>query len=385
MIVTRLRSCVPILAALVTLAANRPAIGYIDLRQIVAAHPLHGVLAAYDREIAALKSTQRIADLRDPEGSADHAAAAVQRDANAARLQVARIAQAGQQDRAHERDAIAAAVASEREGDRGVRAYRATLARATTANARGYADAIAQRTARALRAREQQLHEKELTLAFDLARRNAAKRLTLRLKLQDLHLDHAQRAKLQAQIAALNAGESSQVASMRRNDDVTLEAYRRELQGQADAANAQMASRLRTTADVNLGLRLQVLRAASQAAFPPGVGPRLSSFASSYRLANDASSIDASLRGTQTDLRGAFGRVIDADRSSAANTSHQIQALEDNRAALYRSMLTQIREEAQRLARERHLSKVIISAQRPPGSVDLTSALRAGLTRFWKS
>jgi hypothetical protein len=360
-------------------------VGYVDLRQIVATHPVHGVLAAYDREIAALKSTQRIADLRNPASSADHAAAAVQRDANAARLQVARIARARLQDRAHERDAIAAAVASERAGDRGVGAYRATLARATTANARGYAGAIAQRSERALRAREQQLHEKELTLAFDLARRNAAKRLTLRLKLQDLHLDRARRAKLQAQLAALNAGESSQVAAMRRNDDVTLEAYRRELQGQADAADAQMAARLRTTAGANLGLRLQVLRAASQAALPPGVGPRLNSFASSYRLTNDASSINANLRDAQTDLRGAFGRVIDADRSSAAKTSRQIQVLEDNRAALYRSMLGQIREEAQRLARERRLSNVIISAQRPPGSVDLTSALRARLTRFWKS
>jgi hypothetical protein len=209
--------------------------------------------------------------------------------------------------------------------------------------------------------------------------------LTLRLKLQDLHLDRARRAKLQAELEALNASESSQVGAMQRSDSATLEAYRRQLQGQADSANSQMSSRLRTTAGTNLDLRMEALHAASQAVLPPSVETRLSSFASSYRSADDASSINANLRGAQTDLRRTFGRVIDADRSSGTNTSHQIQTLEDNRAALYRSMLAQIRQESQRLARERHLNNVVVSTRRPKDSVDLTSALRAQLTRFWKN
>jgi hypothetical protein len=386
MIATRLRCCLPILAALLTIAANRPAeVGFVDVRQIVASHPLHSVLLAYDREIAALQSTRRVADLRDPAGSVARATVAVQRDANGAGRQIARIAQGSQRDGAHERDAVAAAMASERTGDRGVGNYRATLARATTANLREYASSITQRTDRALLARQQQLREKELTLAFDLARRDAAKRLSLQLKLQHLHLDRARRARLHAELVALNANESKQVAAMRRADAAELDAYRRALQRQAGTADAQMVAHLRTTADANLGVRMQVLRAQSRAALPPDVGRRLSSFASTYRFTDDASAIQSKLRDAQADLRQSFGRIIDADRLSASQTSRQIDALKAARAALYRSMLVQIRQDAQRLARERHLTSVIIAALRPQGSVDLTGALRAELARFWKT
>lgn len=386
MIGARLRYLLPLLAALVTVAANRPPqVGYVDLRQILAAHPLHGVLDAYDREIAALQSTRRVAGLADPSGNAARAAVALQRDANAARQQVARIAERGQQDRAHERDAIAAAAASERAGDREINEYRTTLARATTANLRGYTDSIGERTARALDARRQQLREKELTVAFDLARRDGAKRLAFRLKLQDLHLDAARRAKLQAQLVTLDAHESAQIAAMRRADAATLDAYRHEVQREGDAATAQMASRLRSTAGANLGIRLQVLRAGSAAVLPAGVAQRVRSFASTYRFGSDASAINANLRDAQTDLGQTFARVSQADRRSASETSRQIETLKAGRATLYRSMIAQIRQDAERIARERGLRDVIVSTLRPQDSIDLTGVLRARLTRFWKA
>jgi hypothetical protein len=341
------------------------------------------MLDAYDREIIALQNTQRVAGLSDPAARVRQAAVALSRDENTARIAVANLVGDTRQDRDRERAAIAAAMASERAGDRGMRAYRNALTRETNANLSGYANAMAQRTERAVSAREQQLREKELTLAFDLARRHAGQRLMLRLKLHDLHLDNAKRARLQAELDALNKAQGAQVAAMRRTDAAILDAYRREVMRQSDVSNAQMAAQLRSKADANLGLRLQVLRAEASAAPMPSLTQRLASFGSSYHFPDDAAVITDKLRTAGADLRQTFERVAQADRLSSSQTAAQIARLKANRAALYRSMATQIVREAQRLARERHLTGVVTSGSRPAGSVDLTGALRAQLVRFW--
>ncbi|MGA8097509.1 MAG: hypothetical protein WB810_02495, partial [Candidatus Cybelea sp.] len=50
-------------------------VGFVDLPRLVASHPLHSVLAQYDSEIAALRSTQNVAGLRDPAATAARSAA----------------------------------------------------------------------------------------------------------------------------------------------------------------------------------------------------------------------------------------------------------------------------------------------------------------------
>jgi hypothetical protein len=152
---------------------------------------------------------------------------------------------------------------------------------------------------------------------------------------------------------------------------------------QSDVSNAQMAAQLRSKADANLGLRLQVLRVQASAAPMPSLTQRLASFGSSYHFPDDAAVITGKLRTAGADLRQTFERVARADRLSSSQTAAQIAQLKANRAALYRSMVTQIVRDAQRLARERHLTGVITSGARPAGSVDLTGALRAQLVRFW--
>ncbi|MGA8575537.1 MAG: hypothetical protein WB609_07615, partial [Candidatus Cybelea sp.] len=58
------RSFALILAVLLTAAGppNSPE-GFVDLAQLVASHPQHAILFEYDREIAALRSTQNLPGL----------------------------------------------------------------------------------------------------------------------------------------------------------------------------------------------------------------------------------------------------------------------------------------------------------------------------------
>ncbi|MBV8197810.1 MAG: hypothetical protein JO263_06730, partial [Candidatus Eremiobacteraeota bacterium] len=157
------RAATLVLAVALIGAANVPnAVGFAKLGTLVASHPLAPMLAQYDREIAALRSTAAIADLRDAAQQAQRSALVVQHRAAAGVAQVGRIAQApSQRDEQTERVAFADIATAQRAGDSALPAYREELFRETGATLRDYAAAILQRNARALAAREQQLREAE--------------------------------------------------------------------------------------------------------------------------------------------------------------------------------------------------------------------------------
>ena len=371
-----MRSGVLLLAVCLAAATPTADVGYADLPRLLATHPLHKVLAAYDREIAALRATRTIAELSDPGTRAAAAATALRRDAAAAQRQVQRIATAGAtRDPTLEARALTAIRQSRSDANGAMGAYTSALDRETGANLRGYAFGMAQRTARGFAARQAQLREKELTLAYDLARRDAGTRLMLRLKLADLHLDRSVRARFEAQLAALNRRESSAVAALHAQDASVLARYREELERETASANAQMAAQIRSKANANLALRAGVARAASSsAAVVPDLPARLESFGASYRLGSDAQAIRRDLGAAATELPERFARLAGTDRESRADTSAQIIALQRDRAELYRAMLGEIERDARRLGEERGL-RVILSGARPKGSVDLTGAV----------
>jgi Skp family chaperone for outer membrane proteins len=379
------RACALVLGVFLCAAASRTApVGFIDLPRLVSVHPLHKILAQYDREIAALQNTRDVPGLSALGAQTERGAAAVQRDVAGTTAKVQRIAAGAARDHVQERQAMGALFASQHAPNGEMSAYRDELTRETNANLRGYAIAIAQRTARAVAARQQQLHERELTLAFDLARRDSGVRLVLRLKLQDLHLDAATRARLQDRLAALNRRDSDAVAAARANDAAILARYRATLERDGELANAQMASELLSKAGANLALRLGVLRAGSSAAdVVPNLASRLESFASSDHPGADATAVEASLRSAKSDLPLRFATLADADRRSRVETSSQIQNLKNNRGELYRMMVAQILRDARQLARQRHLSDLVATSPRPSGSVDLTGAVaHAEVSRF---
>ncbi|MBV8344989.1 MAG: hypothetical protein JO190_08375, partial [Candidatus Eremiobacteraeota bacterium] len=92
------------------------------------------------------------------------------------------------------------------------------------------------------------------------------------------------------------------------------------------------------------------------------------------RLGSDAQAIRRDLGAAATELPERFARLAGTDRESRADTSAQIIALQRDRAELYRAMLGEIERDARRLGQERGL-RVILSGNRPKGSVDLTGAV----------
>jgi hypothetical protein len=350
---------------------------------LIAGHPLQGLLATYDREIAALRSTQTVVGLDDPAARTQRAAAQLQATIASAQARARAVAaNNAAADLRQENAALSQIFALRDAGDSNASAYAAELDRGTAANLSAYAASIEQRTQRAFDARRRQLHEKELTLAYDLLRADAAQRLTLRLKLGELHLTAAARSALEAQLAAIAARESRTLAAARRNDAATLESYSLELQRQGAAADERMAAQLRSKAGANLALGRQARQAESQAAgLLPDSASQLSLFRSSYRFDDDARAIAAGLSTASADLSRRFAQLARSDRSSRDDIARQIRLLQDRRAALYRAIVAQIVRVANRVSAERHLARVTVDASRPSGSVDLTAAVANALPR----
>lgn len=361
-------------------AAQGPA--YVNVARAVAAHPLHAMLAQYDREIAALRATLTVPS-GDPAAEARAGAAGLARGAGAAQPHLRAIAaRTGADDRTTERDALAAAGSSQRAADRAMAAFSAELARETSASLAAYGGSIAERNTRALAARRQQLHERELTLAFDLARSNAGHRLALRLKLDDLRLDRSDRARVAAELAAMNARESRAVAAMRRDDAAVLAAYESKLRSDGEAEYARMAAQLEAKAAANLATRRRVLRSGANAPAAQQLTHQAAAFSASYRPSADAQAVANGLHAASADISRRFAVLGATASASQHETVAQIRTLQANRDALYRAMVRQVMREALAAAKARNLAGVAATPARPRGSVDVTPAVEAALRSF---
>jgi hypothetical protein len=375
-----IRFAAPALAMLL-LAVAHPAMpaGYVDMSAAIAGHPLREVLAQYDRQIAALQRTCNVSVVSDAAAQANNAASALKRDAAAARLEVQRIASRSGAAADSNRERAALAQVSARLPASGFDAYTQALNRETASNLAAYARGIAQRSARALAARREQLREKELTLAFDLERQDAGKRLELRLKLTDLHLAPSERAKLQATLDTVERQEFAAVAARRTADATVLASYANSLQRNAVAANAAMVQQLRGKSAANLALRRTIAPIDSTAAALRSQG---AAFAARDDVAGEGRTIALGMQAAGDHLAKRFAQLAATDRESSLQIAARIAALKRERDAVYRAMVAQITRTAQQVARARHVGSVTLAGARPKGSVDLTGAVKATLAAF---
>ncbi len=287
-------------------------------------------------------------------------------------------------DLERERQGIADLLRSQQVADRKKAASTTRLVTETNANLRAYGDALAERTQRAYAARQQQLREKESGLAYDLERRDAGKRLMLRLKLDDLHLNAAQRAHLQASLAALNVGEVRAIDALRRSDASELAAYRAQLERAASVEAAAMNVQLRAKSQANYAILQRVFNeeAGAVGAFP--LASEVSAFRKSYAPSSNAQSIVAGMRSASRDVAQRFEGLSAADAQSKHDLAAQLVLLQANRAQLYRSILAEIRSVVKRVAHERHLSGVKFVADRANrGGLDLTQLVESRLMQEW--
>ena len=354
---------------------------YANLPALLAAHPLYAVLAHYDREIVALRQTLTPDLSASIAQRVDRGTNATRNDAGSARAQVRLVAaETGSSGRADENAALSAVLAARRSTAESMSLYARRLERESAATAAAYARASRTRVERAVAAREQQLREKELDVAYDLARKNAAARLTLRLHLNELHLDRPTRARLEAELGALSRQELATLSRMQAADAVTLSQYRSSLERQAAAGTARMNEQLRAKAAANLALRGRVLQAASRGS-TADLSARIAAFRAAYPAGDNAAAIASSFTDSQADIANRFARIGDGARRSRAEAAAQIANIARERAALRRAMVSQIETIVRRLAEQRHLTVGNLTAAPPRGSVDLTPAARAELRR----
>ncbi|MBV8531640.1 MAG: hypothetical protein JO104_10005 [Candidatus Eremiobacteraeota bacterium] len=339
--------------------------GFVNLPQLVAAHPLAPVLAQYDRELAALRSTERVTGLTAIARGVSDDARTIRAQTENAGAQARRLAAASPQYEQREA-AILQRLATDETA--GARAYGRSAQEAATASLADYRTAMAQRTARALSARRQQLNEAESTLAFDLAKRNAGRRLTLELKLRDLHLLPAQREQLRSQLGALDAREAAAVDTLRHKDNGILSAYAATLRAQEAGDDARMTGEIAHATAANVAARRKMSAAAPDSQALRG-----------YRFSADAADIDSGFTNAGSDLTQRFAALESADRSSHAATEARIAQIAANRSALYDAIVAQITSDAHAAARDHHLRNLLLGAMPPRNAVDLTAAVRSKL------
>jgi hypothetical protein len=312
--------------AAILLSAVLSKAAFADLPQLVANDPLYPVLSQYDREIGALRETEKVAGLTSVAGDVTRDAARLRFDATAASGRVARYAAAHADDFARREASVLAALSSPAASRGDTAAYRDLVARAASATLANYRAAMAARTQRALDARAQQLRETESTLAFNLEKRDAGTMLLLKLKLRELHLDKAGRASLQAQLDAINARQAAAVDRLRSEDASILAAYRAQLAGREAEDDAQMAGRIRVEGTPN------------PADIAPA-SPLLAPLRGGYSFSSDAANIANGFRQAGSDLSARFDELARDDRASVTATNARIAALQATRASLYRWIL----------------------------------------------
>lgn len=375
----------------------------VDVNALVKAHPLYSTLAQYDRQIAQLRATLDVPEFSRKEAAFANAQRAVrtQLDATAARSRrIAAIPEPNVQslvsihnddaptegrvrsDMQHAYQAQAAQLRATAEQD--MNRYRVAL---LAQQGKAYADyvrAVHARAQQAYASRKQELYERESTLSLDLAKGDVNERLLLRAKLQTLALSGSARHALQAQLDAIRAHDNALVAEQRARDRARLAAFLPPLQTRANADIVRMRAELQARTAANLAGRQRVLAAQTAKAVHLNFGAPAQANAASTDM---RSRLNALLHARPADpnvfiaaresLIKDFARVRSADDAATRSTKAQIAALEKDRAQLYSTIQSQIMRDARSVADARGLRTVYAANQAPPGSTDITAAVRS--------
>lgn len=343
--------------------------GYVDVQKLVTQHPLYPVLSQYDREIAAMRSTEHVDGLRTIASSVGKDAADIEAaTANASRHAQAMSGPNGSAYRSREQTYLSG-MQSQRIPANDASAFRSGASKSGQATLAAYQSAMSQRTQHALQARAQQLREKETTLAFDLEKSHAGQRLVLVTKLRNLHLDASHRAALRAKLDALDAGVASAVRARARSDAAELTAYSARLRAQEGADDARMATAVAHATNAGAAQRKNIVES-----LPPEAAALRG-----YNPATGAWSVGNAIAKAGNDLNGRFAQLQSVERTSRTDTDARIAALQEARERLYDAIVTQIRNDASRIARKRNMAVVIYQRAPSSGGVDLSSEVRKEL------
>jgi hypothetical protein len=311
-------------------------LAYVDVGALQST--LRPQLAAYDREIAALKATQSVPQLSDTRGVVRRQAGVVKAGAVEARNTLAALRTTPPQPAAG--------------------SYRNALSSETATSLANFRAGLQARVESGYAARQQQFYEHEAKLQVQLERASADRRLALVLRMQNLKPPFANRAKLKAQIAAIDGRIARQVGALHASDQQLLAAYKARVEAQAASDYASMQSDMQRKAQANLQLHDRVAR---QTVRTTGAPREL------QQAQFDAAGADISRR---------FSQIADADAAARGSAANQIIALQQDKAALTEEFRRSALAIASSIAQRRGLTLVDHPVA---GATDLTHAVRAVL------
>jgi hypothetical protein len=383
--------------------------GYIRLDEVVKHHPLYAQLTQLDDAIAAINL--QVAAPQVPLSAKQITAqvAVLNRELRAAQDRANKILAQKQRDYARrEQQAVAAALAAA--GIRGSGALAAQqmsgasaqqaaqAAQAANADLMAYQqNVIAQDNAASssiakqlqvqadqkYRAKAEQLQQNETDLSLRLTQQDAATRLAIRMKLNNLALEPEARKQAQEQLAALGAKEAAALDAQRKADAQTLRAYRAELDQQAGGAirsqvgaiQAQTRAKLEERRDA-VGSQLRSLGPPSLPAnLPPGVQTRIAQIHKQFigQFQADAGKTVAEYNDTKSDLDRQFAALHGADVGATGAAAKELQSLQKRRSDLYQQIVAQVERDATRIAKDQGFSIVFVNIWAAAGGYDLTN------------
>lgn len=376
----------------------------VNVDALVRQHPFYPLLRHYDEQISALRATRAggpidnaamandVARLRsDLTAAAGKLQTIV--DTQTRRYQSAEDAAVSQLLRAAPQPNIAADIqrnyraqrsALQSNAARDMQRYRTELLAEQNAAYAAYVKGVNSRITRAYNAREQQLRERESTLALDLARKDTPRSLSAQLRLETLKLDAQRRHATRSQLRSIGASEDAVVLAQRRRDDAELAGYRSQLLAEAHKDVADAALRMQSRALTNLDARREVYLSqarASQANLAVGARANTDLRIALHRWQDrERARYDAGLRETvtaftQTGVAERLHSVQQTDADASKNTDAQITQLVQDREALRARLRDQVLQVAKQIASSRHLAIV----ERGPAVTDLTKAVASRL------
>ena len=383
--------------------------GYIRLDDVVKHHPLYAQLTQLDNAIAAInlqvvapqvplsakQITAQVAvlngQLRAAQDRANKILAQKQRDyarreqqAVSAALAAAGVRGSGASAAQQMSGASAQQAAqAEQAANADLMAYQQNVIAQDNAASSSVAKQLQTQAAQKYRAKAEQLQQNETDLSLRLTQQDAATRLAVKMKLNNLALEPDARKQAQAQLAALAAKESAALGAQRNADEATLRAYRADLdrqtggaiRSQVGAITAQTRVKLEERRD-QVGSQLRSLGPPSLPAnLPPNVQSRIAAIHKQFisQFQADASKTVAEYNDTKTDLDRQFAALHGADVGATGAAAKELQALQKRRSDLYQQIVAQAERDARRIAKDQGFSIVFVNVWAAAGGYDLTS------------
>jgi len=394
--------------------------GYVDLDQIIDAHPLHVELDQMQAQITLLNGQAQ--NVPQPQTQAQaQAQAQMEADLTAAEQQ---FQQTIGTRRAYyeQREAVAVSElqnqASGSSGPIGAQFnqaaqkiqidalkayvdYQKQLYQADDAHLRQVAIQLQQEVGLKVNARRAQLEKQETDYQISLAKQSQTQRLNLKTKLEDLSLPNDERAQYTSQLSNIETREEALINQLKTKDNADLKTYADSLQ--RDAAARYNTAKTTAVAETKKKLEDRQKQTNDQLRKQlAGIGGQ---YQKQVQTANEAIQKDPKLRAqiekihnenqgaymaefqkalaayqqTRRSLVAKYSAIAKMQFQDSQELASEAQQLADQRSALYQKIVDQVRDQTADIARADGVSIVFANVRGAGSAIDLTSQVEKAI------